>query len=328
MKLPDLDPVTLVTAVSAFFLVIALWMAALVVLAQLRSRRQRRLRARLDSGSDAGLEARTLRLWHEGGMVTTSIDVQRRRQSIVQRLEEMRLLAGWTTPARSLLATLFACTALAGLGTWLATGKTPLACLVGGTVVLVFWWRLGASIQRRSAIFERQLVDGLDLSCRALRAGHPLLGSFQLIADEVPAPVGRIFAGICQEHALGVALEESLRRAAEESHSPDMKLFAASMAINMRTGGNLADVIKELAGVIRDRMRLNRRFRVLTSQTQFSKKILIGMPFVMFGVLNLLNPEYAEPLYATSTGNKLLLLAAFGIGLGWWTMNRMSRLEA
>src|SRR5436309_15893400 len=102
-------------------------------------------------------------------------------------------------------------------------------------------------------------------------------------------PISEVFFGICQRYGMGGDLEEVLRDAGEESASSDMKLFATSVAIQIRTGGNLADLMERLAFVIRDRMRLHRRVRVLTSQTQMSKRVLLCLPFIMFVLLNVLN---------------------------------------
>ena len=172
-------------------------------------------------------------------------------------------------------------------------------------------------------MFDAQFVDALDLAARSLRAGHPLTGAFQLAGEEVAAPVGTIFKEVCQQQDLGLALDESLRRAAQVRTSPDLKLFATSVIIQLESGGNLADMMDRLAAVIRDRMRLNRHARVLTAQTQLSKRILLALPFILFLVLSLLNPGYMEPLYSTSEGRYFIAFGAVSLLLGAWVMNRM-----
>ena len=162
---------------------------------------------------------------------------------------------------------------------------------------------------------------------RSLRVGHPLPGAVEMIAEELEPPVSTIFSEICQQQALGMTLEESLRKVAVNSTSSDMRLFATAVAIQLRTGGNLADMMERLATVMRQRMRLARRVRVLTMQTQFSKRILIALPIVMFGILSLTNPKYMSKLYATEYGQIALGLAAAMMLLGTWMMNRMATLE-
>ena len=172
-------------------------------------------------------------------------------------------------------------------------------------------------------MLERQLVDALGIAARALRAGHPLLGAFQLISEEIDEPLKDIFVRICQEQMLGLDLKESIQKVARSSYNPELKFFATAVAIQLQSGGNLADLMDSLASVIRARMKLNRRVRVMTAQTQFSKRFLIALPIVMFFFLDISNPQYMEPLYTTTTGRMMLLMMASSILFGAWVMNRM-----
>jgi tight adherence protein B len=309
-------------AMAAGALALSLWGMALLLWSLRRRAQERRIQRRLDGGPDDGL--RTLRLWHEGVESSVVVPGERGGRRLGLRLQRVQQDLGWSLTGRQAL-TFF------GLGT---VGLSALVASLTGSalngafaaLLLVFslLWIAGQRRTAREALFERQLVDGLELSARALRAGHPLMGSFRLIADEVDDPVGRIFADICQQHELGVDLEEALRAAAEECRSPDMQLFAASLSIHLRSGGNIADVVEGIAQVIRQRMRLARRVRVLTAQTQLSKRILLGMPLAVFAALHILNPGYARVLYETDSGRGLLLVAATMMAVGWLAMNRMA----
>ena len=123
---------------------------------------------------------------------------------------------------------------------------------------------------------------------------------------------------------MGESISATLQEAAHTSANSDMRMFATSLAIQMRAGGNIADLMERLAAVIRERKRLNRRVRVLTAQTQLSKRILIAMPFVLFIAVNMLNPDYMRPLYSTSSGKLLLGIAVTSIAVGSYIMNRMA----
>jgi len=182
-------------------------------------------------------------------------------------------------------------------------------------------------ISKRTELFDQQFIDALDLACRSLRAGHPLVGALQLVAEEIGDPVGSIFDSICQQQTMGLSLEMAIHAAGKASSNEDMKLFAASLAMQMRSGGNLAHMMERLATVIRDRMRLNRRVRILTAQTQFGKRILIALPFVLMVVLSILNPKYIDPLFSTSTGQIMLSCGGISVLLGMWVMNRMAVLK-
>lgn len=322
MDIQQLDGRTLLGALAAALLVLTLWGMGVVLWRMRRGAEERRVRERLDTG-DAGPD-RTLRLWHEGVESSVVVSGEGRGLRLGKRMERLQRDLGWSGPwQRSFALTMVVVAALSAL-----VGSLTESTLNGVFVAVVMFfgliWYAGHRRAKRESLFERQLVDGLELSARALRSGHPLLSSFRLIAEEIDDPVGQIFADVCQQHEMGVGIEPALREAAETSTSGDMRLFSASLSIHLRSGGNIADVVEGIAGVIRQRMRLARRVRILTAQTQLSKRILLGMPVVVFAALHILNPGYAKALYETDSG-KLLLFAAVSMMLvGWMVMNRMA----
>ena len=315
-----------ITEVSAIGLVLALWAIGVVLWWRGRRKRQDVLKQRLDSRPEATVTTRTLRLWHEGKEATMVVREESGKLSISDRLEQLRLDAGFSTALRTLLLELLLASTALGFALVLMTGRALPAVLAVIAVLIIAWTWTNSRATKRAQAFERQLVDALELSARALRAGHPLLASFQLIGEEIPAPVGTIFNEICQQQAMGVRMDDALRRTAQLTRNKDMQLLSASLAIHMRTGGNLADVMQSLAIVIRDRMRLGRRFKTLTAQTTISKRILLGMPFVLFALLNLVGPDYMDPMYSTKIGNILMAGSGVSLLIGWAVMNRLSEL--
>jgi tight adherence protein B len=218
---------------------------------------------------------------------------------------------------------------VAALGTltWVVSGRWLPVIGVVAVACMAFRTYLLASISKRTALFEKQLVEALDLGGRSLRAGHPLSGAFKLIAAEIGAPVSTLFAEIIEQEALGVSLQRALYNAAQKSRSSDMKIFATSVVIQLRSGGNLADMIDRVAWVVRERMRLNRRARVLTAEAQLSKWVLLALPIGMFVLLNILNPEYMEPFFTTLAGTIMMAVAVTMLLIGAWIMNRMAVLK-
>lgn len=316
----------LIVTVLAFGLVLSLWLiGAFVWLAQ-RSAQRRSMEARLGLREEES-GTKVLRLWRDGEEVTTNVPQLSKRASLREWLDRMRREAGWQAPTHSVVfgvvggLTLLFVMGLALTGSAFAGVGGLLAGLV------IFWTYLKQRISRYSARFDRQFTDALDLASRSLRAGHPLVGAFRVIAEEVPAPVGVLFGEVCQQQSLGVPLEVALRRAANQVGSEDMRLFATSVSIQLRTGGNLADMMDRVAAVIRERMRLAGRVRVLTSQTQLSKRVLLALPIVMFGLLNLISPQYMELLYRTDMGRMLLAVAGVLMLFGAWLMNKMAVLR-
>jgi len=312
---------------AVFGLVFALWLGYMFVSSLRRSARASRIKERLElTGGPADGEERILSLWRDDGTATTTV-INDRQKSSLEKLDQLCHDAGWDVRASTLVLALLALIPALVVPLHLLTSSIVPGLGASVGVLLIFWTYLKHCVARKLALFENQFVDALDLAARSLRAGHPLVGAFQLISEEIPAPVSTLFAEVCQEQSMGMSLEQALLRVASSSSSTDVKLFSTSVIIQMRSGGNLADMMERLTFVIRERLRLNRRVRILTAQTQFSKRVLLVLPFIVFFVLNLVNSEYMVPLYATSSGHFLLALGAAGLLLGAWTMNKLAVLR-
>ncbi len=324
------DPVLLrqfVLLVSAFGLVFSIWCIGLLVMALRRRVHDEAIRRRLGFNEDGPGRSRVLRLWVDGHEAATVVPQNRRTDGLKASLERLRRQADWQAPLSSLVLGLFG-TVVAAFLAGVLLAQSVLMGLAGATAAAVglsIW--IGRRIDQRRALFENQLLDALSLAARSLRAGHPLSGAFQLIVEEMPDPIREVFAQICQEQELGVRLEDALRRAALCSESEDLRFFAASVIIQLRTGGNLADMMERLSEVIRERLRLTRRVRVLTTQTQYSKRVLIAMPFIVFAMLQVVNAEYISLLYTTETGRMMIALGAVLVVVGNTIMNRMAVLR-
>jgi tight adherence protein B len=327
VNIPARGIIELTVMAAVFGLVLALWLIGTVLWSRRRAARAARVGQRLGLDAAEPGQERTLRLWHQGQSIATAVPDYAPARGLFTALDRALQRAGWGLRAPDVLGGILAVTLLLTVVSYLLT-KGPLPGLgASGGVVLVFWVYLRRRIRRQEALFERQFVDALDLAAQSLRAGHPLSGAFRFIAEEIPAPVGPLFAEVGQQQDLGVVLEEALYRISRASPSTDLRIFVAAVVIQMRSGGNLADMMHRIADVIRDRMRLNRRVRVLTAQTQFSKRVLLVLPVAVFFLLNLVNPAYMHALYGTFTGRCLLAGALVSMLLGAWIMNRIAVLR-
>lgn len=318
--------IQLAIILSVFGLVLAIWLIGVFWWSNKRTSRTNRLQERLGLREEVDSDAKVLRLWKDGEEATTIVAATK-TSSLRERMDQLRRDAGWTAPLQSVLLTAFGITILVFVGAYMLTQGVVPALGIAFTLPFLFLAYMNARISKRSDIFENQFVEALELAARSLRAGHPLVGSFRLIAEEMPAPVRTIFQEICQLQGLGVGLREALRSQAAVSRSGDMKLFATSVVIQLQSGGNLADMMHRLAAVVRDRIKLRRRIGVLTAQTQLSKRILMVLPFVLLGGLTMLNADYMSPLFTTQVGRYLLVVALMGILIGMWVMNKLSTLQ-
>ena len=308
---------------AVFVLIFSSWSICVVLWLVQYTRRQKQLRNRLGVGGPEAQKSQALQLWR------SEYEIRKRsrrtkRETLSERLDRLRYEAGWKASAYTVLLTVTAAAALAFVavraldyGTWVALGAS-------GAVLIVFWVITNRRIDARTALFERQFVDSLGLAARALRAGHPLVGAFQLVAQEVGDPVAKLFGEICQEQALGLDLDSSIRRVADVSHNADLKLFATAVSIQLNSGGNLAELMDTLAMVVRSRIRLHRRVRVLVAQTDMSKRILMALPVLLFALLNIISPEYMDLFYSTWSGRYLLTATMISVLMGAWLMKKLS----
>jgi tight adherence protein B len=317
----------LVQAGALFGLIFVLWMGGLLFWSMKRRQREQAIEQRLDLHETAAGTDRVLRLWHEDDVATVTVRGGLTSKSLLARLQAAHKQANIAAdPLQTLLGLAGAATLLA-FAAFTFTGNVLLVLCAAAGPLLIYATLLKSRVRRRTQLFEKQLVHALDLASRSLRAGHPLLGSFHLIAEELDAPVSTVFADICQQHTLGIGLEDAVERVALNSTSEDMRLFATCIAIQVRSGGNLADMMDRLAFVMRERVRLSRRIRVLSAQTHFSKNILAALPVALFAIMNLANPEYAATLYTTEAGSMLLGIATACVILGIVVMTKMSQIK-
>lgn len=188
------------------------------------------------------------------------------------------------------------------------------AACVGPTVLL-----LGAA-ERRSRKLSEQLPEALDMMARSLRAGHATPAAFQMVATEMPDPVSVEFGRAFEEQRLGLSLDQAVVHLVQRMpRNQDLKIFAVSMLIQKETGGNLAEILGGIAETIRARYRFQGKLRALTAEGRASATVLGVLPFFLVLGLEVLNPKYFDPLFATTTGNVVLLytLATWAGGLLW-----------
>ena len=312
----------IIILIAVGLLVFSLWCFCVFVWIVEYLFRLKKIKKRLGLTSPESEDSKILRLWSDSRQGEGVKTKETRR--IKEKIEKLAYDAGWHTSMQTILLGLVGFVILAFLSTYLISGNIFLGFAAALVIVFGFIGFTSNRINKRKSLFEKQLVDALGIAARSLRAGHPLSGSFQLISEEVGEPLSDIFYRICQEQALGLDMKNSIRKVAEDTANSELRLFATAVVIQLHSGGNLADLMDSLAAVIRARIRLLRRVRVLTAQASLSSKVLIAMPIFMFFALNILNPQYMEPLYSTTVGKFLLSITVVSVIFGWWTMKRLS----
>jgi tight adherence protein B len=203
----------------------------------------------------------------------------------------------------------------------------PLWALPGVALSALPWLWLRRRSQARARAFEGQFPEALDLLIRALRAGHSLTSGIQLVADELPDPLGGEFAQLMNEVRLGQPLKRALDDLVLRVENPDVAFFATAVAVQQETGSNLIEVLDNLARVIRDRFQLLGKVRALTALGRASANLLGIWPAIMVGMLWLVNADYVAPLWASPEGRTMMLTSAGLVVVGYVLCRRMATIR-
>ncbi|MFQ5621810.1 MAG: type II secretion system F family protein [Paracoccaceae bacterium] len=155
----------------------------------------------------------------------------------------------------------------------------------------VFTW-LKNKAKKRVALFEEQLPDAVELMVRSLRVGHPFSSAVNIVAQEMPDPLGTEFGIIADEATYGAEITESLEKMATRIDIQDLKFLAVAVAIQSSSGGNLAEILDGLSKVIRARFKLFRRVKAITAEARWSGWFLSVFPVVALVLIQVMQPEY------------------------------------
>lgn len=162
---------------------------------------------------------------------------------------------------------------------------------------------------RRAAAFEDQLPDLLMSVASTLKAGHSFKQAIQSVVDEGMEPAGKELKRVLAETRLGRPLEEALGQMAERLNSKNWAFIVTAVNVQNQVGGSLAGLFDTVADTVRQRQQFARKIKGLVAMGKMSAYVLLGLPFFVAGALTLLNPEYMDPLYHTSTGRNLVAVA-------------------
>lgn len=146
--------------------------------------------------------------------------------------------------------------------------------------------------QKRRTKIQEQFPVALDIFVRGLRAGHPIESALSLLATEMEDPIGSEFGLVTDEIAYGRELREALQDMADRWDLEDMRMFVVSLSVQNETGGNLAEILENLARVIRDRMSMFMKVRALSSEGRMSAKVLTALPIGTFALVFSMNPQF------------------------------------
>jgi tight adherence protein B len=239
----------------------------------------------------------------------------------IQQLDRLLEQSGLTWSVAELLG-MMALSAVAGAAVALYFGMTffmtLIAAVIMGALPLAYVFRARGN---RMVRVEQQLPDALDLIGRALRAGHAFPTAVKMVSDELSDPIGGEFRTLFDEVNYGVSMHTALLNLAARIPVTDLRYFVIAVLIQRETGGNLAELLDNIAAIIRARLKLFGQIRVLSAEGRLSAWILTLLPFGVAIVMNLINPTFIGVLWKDPMGLRLVggavLLMIFGIFWMW-----------
>jgi tight adherence protein B len=233
--------------------------------------------------------------------------------ALLGALRRLRMQSGVTTPLpRFLVFTTLAATG-AGFGA-LVMGFAPLMALaVVPVLALVLpFFLLSQARKRRNKAFGYQLPEALELITRSLKAGHPVPVAISMVAREMPDPIGSEFGMVADEVTYGSDLVGALHNMFERVGHEDLPLFVTAVSIQSSTGGNLREILDGLSKVIRERGKLKRKVRAISTEGRISAYILTAVPVLLAVGLMVLMPDFYGSVW-----DKKLTWYLLGGAVGW-----------
>jgi tight adherence protein B len=235
--------------------------------------------------------------------------------------------AGSSAPTGQLFTVICACAALPALFGTIAIGPLaglPLLVIGGLLPVLVLRFRAN----RRSRAFETQLPELLGVWASALRAGRSFAQALDTLVEEASDPARSEFRRAQNQVRLGVTVEQALDDMSKRLGSESFELVVLTTDVQRRIGGNVAEIFDQVADTVRKRQQFAQRVRALVAMGVLSARVLLGMPFVLAGILTLINHGYMAPLYTTQAGHVLIAIALVMMSIGALVLRRMVKPRA
>ena len=184
-------------------------------------------------------------------------------------------------------------------------------------------WVVGFLAKGRMKKFSLEFPNAVDVIVRGIKSGLPVHECFKIIARESPAPLGPAFKKLVEALGVGMTLEQALDKMFEQMPTPELRFFTIVIAIQQKTGGNLAEALGNLSAVLRARRMMREKVKALSSEALASAGIIAALPPAVMTMVMLSSPGYMMPLFTDIRGNFLLLVAAALMGTGVFVMKRM-----
>ena len=251
----------------------------------------------------------------------------RRGESALQPLELMIEQSGTRITVGAFLLVSATCGLVTAYLVMQFSGLTLLGLGAGALATWIPTSLLRFLRTRRIQKFEEQFPEALALISRALKAGHTFTTGLAMVAEEMPAPIGPEFKLLYDQQNYGMPLPDALKELARRIVLLDARFFVTAVLIQRESGGNLSEILDNIATVIRDRFRVKRQIRVISAHARMTGMVLVGVPPALACMLFVLNPEHFRTLTNSALGMKFIYAAIVMQITGSLIIRQMVKLE-
>ena len=203
--------------------------------------------------------------------------------------------------------------------------------LFGALLAVVGLFIPGMFVRSRRAKRQRQITeqlpDVLTLMVGALRSGYGLSQAIELLVEQLPDPASKEFERVQRATGFGLSIQQALTDMANRIGTDDVALVVTAINVQSETGGNLATTLDTIGVTVRDRLKLKRDIRVMTSQQRFTGYVLAFLPVALGVIIYLLNPEYMSQLFEPGLVRILPVMAVIFQILGFMAMRKIVDIE-
>lgn len=184
-------------------------------------------------------------------------------------------------------------------------------------------WVIGFMAAARIKKFTEAFPDAMDIVVRGIKSGLPVHDSLRVIGREAPEPLASQFNRLVESIGMGMTIDQALDKMHAEMPTPEVRFFAIVLAIQAKTGGNLAEALGNLSTVIRARKLMREKVKALSAEAVASAAIIGSLPPGVAVLIFMTSPEYMTPLFTDPRGRILLMVGAFWMSLGVLSMRKM-----
>ena len=243
------------------------------------------------------------------------------QQSVSNYLSRLYIQSGLRLSTTRIVSYMLGVAAASYLAMFFAgfNGLTGLIVSLLVTISAAFYRAQGNRVKK----FTAQLPDAIDIIVRSLSAGHPLPISISLVARETRDPIGSEFGILSDELTYGIDIDVGVRNMASRVGAEELNLLAISLSVQKGSGGNLTEILSNLADMIRKRVMMKSKIKAISAEGRMTAWFMLGFPFFLYAIIRLMNAEYFVPLWESGYGTHFLIFSGTLLGIGMLVIRKI-----